>query len=176
MKKTVANAGAPDSAFEFVLMDENGVVLQTLPLNGTGSAAFDSIVYDADDVGVYTYKVSEVNRGEAGWIYDDTVYTVTVTVSRNGEVLEKDIVITNDAGKVCSSVEFVNDYRSGEKTPLEDLGDGGIPLTGLGDDEIPLTTIPATGDMFTVWAMLSVVSAAGLAGVTFMGRKKREEI
>ena len=44
------------------------------------------------------------------------------------------------------------------------------------DEEIPLADVPKTGDASTLWLALSALSGTSLAGVSLLGRKKREEI
>ena len=43
------------------------------------------------------------------------------------------------------------------------------------DEEIPLADVPKTGDASALWMMMSVLSGSGLAGMAFLGRKKRED-
>ena len=44
------------------------------------------------------------------------------------------------------------------------------------DEEIPLADVPKTSDASTLWLALSALSGTSLAGVSLLGRKKREEI
>ena len=65
--------------------------------------------------------------------------------------------------------------------PLTDISDGESPLTDIPDGESPLTDIPdmatpaKTGDLSALFLALSALSGAGLAGVSFIDRKKRDE-
>ena len=43
------------------------------------------------------------------------------------------------------------------------------------EEEVPLAAVPKTGDASALWLALSALSGAGLAGVSLLGRKKREE-
>ena len=38
-----------------------------------------------------------------------------------------------------------------------------------------MADVPKTGDASALWLALSVLSGTGLAGVNFLGRKKRDE-
>ena len=70
-----------------------------------------------------------------------------------------------------------------EDVPLGDLptgddveiGEEDVPLTALPDEEPPLAMAPATGDVSALWLALSALSGTGLAGVSLLGRKKRDE-
>ena len=70
------------NAFSFLVLDANGDVAAGGVNNADGSITFDTITYAA--AGVYTYTVKEVAAGAAGFTYDATVYTVTVTVTDDG--------------------------------------------------------------------------------------------
>lgn len=59
--------------------------------------------------------------------------------------------------------------------PSTDLPDENTPTTDLPEEDVPMAEVPKTGDMTTLWLALSALSGTGLAGVTFLGRKKREE-
>lgn len=64
--------------FEFALYDQDGKQLQTVKNDADGSFKFGAI--PVDKAGEYVYTVKELKGNEEGITYDDTVYTVTVTV------------------------------------------------------------------------------------------------
>ena len=55
--------------------------------------------------------------------------------------------------------------------PLEELNE----IEELPEEETPLAEVPETGDMSALWLAMTALSGTGLAGVTFLGRKKRDE-
>jgi LPXTG-motif cell wall-anchored protein len=65
---------------------------------------------------------------------------------------------------------------------MEEIPEEPVPLAPapemeeIMDEEVPLADIPKTGDASALWLALSALSGTGLAGVSLMGRKKREEI
>lgn len=64
--------------------------------------------------GTYAYTLSEVNGGMAGMDYDDTVYTVNITVTNNGGVLNAVAEVEGSAqanGDDTLDVSFRNTYR-----------------------------------------------------------------
>ncbi len=82
----------------------------TTRTNGTGGlVSFGSVTYTRP--GVYTYEISERNDGRPGVIYDETVYTVTVVVTRGDDGLLKASVKYNGGG----TAEFVNKLEKPEE-------------------------------------------------------------
>lgn len=70
----------------------------------------DDVVFTQSDAGkTYTYKVAEVNGGEAGYTYDGTVYTVTikVTISDTGKLTVTTTVTIGD--KTVGTYEYTSD-------------------------------------------------------------------
>ena len=65
--------------------------------------------------------------------------------------------------------------------PVEEIPEEEVPLAPapeleeIPEEEVPLVDIPKTGDASALWMALSALSGTGLAGVTFLGRKKRED-
>ena len=65
--------------------------------------------------------------------------------------------------------------------PLAPMPEPEVPLTPapeleeILDEEIPLADVPKTGDASALWLALSALSGMGLAGVSTLGRKKRED-
>ncbi len=70
-----------------------------------------------------------------------------------------------------------------ENTPTTELPDEEPPTTEqpeeepteLPEEETPLAEVPETGDWSALWLAMTALSGTGLAGVTFLGRKKRDE-
>ena len=54
-------------------------------------------------------------------------------------------------------------------------GESKFSLEEILEEEVPLASVPHTGDAVALWMALSALSGTGLAGVTFLGRKKRED-
>lgn len=60
-------------------------------------------------------------------------------------------------------------------TPTTDLPDEETPTTDIPEEETPLADVPKTGDLSALWLAMTALSGTGLAGVTFLGRKKKEQ-
>jgi len=97
--------------FIFVLMDEEGVELQVIPIDAEGRADFGVILFTEEDLGSHTYQIAERNTGAAGITYDETIHTVTLTIADKGDGT---LSITDDLqGEIPS---FTNLYS--DKTAL----------------------------------------------------------
>ena len=95
-----------DAEFRFELKDKDGKVLQTKANAADGTVAFDKIAYTLDDVALsspITYTISEVVTEDKTVIFDETIHTVTVTLTDNG-----DGTITAKADKTGEEIVFVN--------------------------------------------------------------------
>lgn len=157
--KTVAGENAPAEHFTFCITAKDNAPMPegvknsflTLSLTGGGELHPGEICYT--NPGTYVYTVTETETGLQGWIYDTSVYTVTVTVTETDGALTADTVITKEDGAV-SRIEFVNRYDSeipphditvveGQKTwvhgdnPEEERPDSIVVLI-YGDGEIVL--------------------------------------
>lgn len=95
----------------FVLKDANGSELQTIFVDGEGSAEFDALRFD--HTGTYTYTVEEVNGLVDGMHYDPTVYTVDITVTENDAEHRLDAAVTWRGENVYDAekgLTFTNTY------------------------------------------------------------------
>lgn len=98
-------AGASGGSFSFTI-------------NGAGELILPEINYTAS--GKYTYTVSELDTAAAGYTYDTSVYTVTVTVENEGglKISGTEISMSKN-GKIYSNlseVVFTNSYAPADKT------------------------------------------------------------
>ena len=92
---------------------------------------------------VFTYGIAEMNDRQSRITYDETVYTVKVTVTDNG-----DGTLTAKADKSAKQISFKNAYNP--------------PANKTGDD--------ANG---TLWALLMALAGSALGGVVLFRRKRR---
>lgn len=144
--KALDGSALEEGQFTFQLTDEAGNVLQTVTNGPDGSIAFEPLTYDQDDIGQeFVYTVSEVNTGVNGITYDETVYTVRVTVE-DSETSDGNLVITPTVLNGSSVVE----PAEGELLPavtFENAFDGSVTLTKQGADGRNLA-----GAQFTLYA------------------------
>ncbi|MCL1975424.1 MAG: hypothetical protein FWG61_04595 [Firmicutes bacterium] len=130
--KTVSGLPPSDSVFTFRLSAQNqqnpmpaGSVngVKIVKIAGAGQSSFGTWSYTEE--GVYYYTVREENSGVAGYTYDNTVYTITDTVTAQNNKLVVERVVTNNSNRRVSSLSYINSYKSG--------GGGG----GGGGGEVP---------------------------------------
>lgn len=119
-----------DGEFNFVLRDAEGNELSTASNTAEGVVLFDAISYTEE--GVYDYTISEVlpqdDDSKAGVqsenvTYDETVFTVRISVTDNGE---GGLVVSDPIYGEAGSPVFHNTYTE----PLALGGTGGTPQTG----------------------------------------------
>ena len=94
--------------------------VSTITITGEGEAAFGAITYTMP--GVYTYTVKETNSGEPGYTYDNAVYTYTVTVTEEDNVLSiaSAVLSKNDTSRDGQSNDSQN-YDAAAFTNLYDI-------------------------------------------------------
>ena len=129
----------------------NGVYSMTI--TGEGTENFPTITYSR--VGVYTYTVYQVAGTNRKCTYDDTVYTLVVTITNKEDYsgLEVTAVLYPDSdGEKLPGAEFENKYK------VEPPSD--TPKTG--DESTPL-----------LYAVLIVVSMGVIVGL-FLTRKSKK--
>ena len=158
--------GKKANGFTFEVKDANGTVVATASAK-SGKITFPTFRYDTE--GTYTYTVSEVAGTNSNVTYDDSVYTLTVTVSKSGEELTAECTGLMKDGEAVESILFENTY-DGERfydDDEEELFEEDIPLGGL--------DVPETGDAGMLWALTAAVSGMGLAGLNFFPKKRKED-
>lgn len=152
--KVVEGSPATAASFEFILTaitnnapmpDGNGA---TLTLSGAGSGSFGDITYTAP--GAWEYSVRETAANATGYIYDDTVYLVTVTVTDTNGVLGAVATIKDATGASVDAVVFTNQYSVGDLTVSKTIRGNAADATKEFTFTVTLsdTTISGTyGDM-----------------------------
>lgn len=129
----------------------NGTCYMTI--TGADTEYFPTITYDR--VGVYTYTIYQVAGTNKKCKYDDTVYSLTVTVSNKADYsgLEVTAVLNSDSGEnKLILAEFKNKYKV-----------------------VPPSYGPKTGDESTPWLyVLLIVVCMGVIVALFVTRKSKK--
>ncbi len=162
--KILEGADIADYAFTFGLLDEEGNVLQTATNDAGGSVSFDVLEFSEEST--YKYKISEVNDGQDGIVYDETVYGVTVGVTWNGEgacfVAEVTVEGSDD-----DTVTFTNTYETEETvTPGDDETTDG---TAAEEEASSSDILPQTGDPVNIAAVVAVAAIAAVVAAISLG-------
>ena len=103
--KTLTGKTLSADEYSFELIGADGTVIETVKNGADGKFVFSAIKYELSDIGEHVYTVKEVNDGKAGITYDETVYTVTVTVSDKG-----DGTLVATASDNATKLDFTNTY------------------------------------------------------------------
>lgn len=107
--KKLSGRGLRADEFTFQLIDADGTVVSEATNDENGTVLFDTLTFGK--AGEYVYTVAEI-KGEAGYIlYDENVYTVTVTVTDDMKgSLHADVVMENNSGAKATEMVFNNTY------------------------------------------------------------------
>ncbi len=169
-QKTLDGKTPEGSSFTFVLTDAAGNVIQTTQNNG-GAIAFDTLTFDR--VGTFIYTISEQAGAGDGVVYDSTVYTVTVNVTKNGDY-QAAVSLAKDGQPYTGEPLFANTTESPDEpeTPLtpeepgtpDEPGTPSQPETPAQQDSPQAPALPKTGQLW--WPVL-LLFAAGIFTVTF---------
>lgn len=140
-------------------------VLSTATNQADGSFSFAPLPFEAE--GTYTYTVREKNTGAARVTYDQTVYTVTVTV------VDKDGQLTAEVALPDGGLTFTNTY-----TPKPDHKDKPKQTpapTSTAQPAAP-TQSPRTGDNASLmtWVGILLVCGTALAGLYVYKKRKQK--
>ena len=112
-EKTVNGEAATGSQFHFTLTpktdgDKNEAQNVT---NVDGKVTFADLTYDK--AGTYEYEVAEVQEVPNGYTADQTVYTVTVTVTDNKETGKLEAAVSYRKGEESvGKITFANTYKA----------------------------------------------------------------
>ena len=171
-----------DGEFAFTLTGEGDAadISRTAKNDARGNVSFDELTFEAP--GVYTFRIAEVKGTEEGMTYDESVYTITVTVVDNGEgQLEASLSYTKNEEAV-EAIEFCNTFteqKTPEKPPVKP--DTPIPPTtpkgpgkpGKSGGIVTRSFLPQTGD--TAVVAMVIAAALAIAGIAFIayGRHRR---
>ena len=188
--KTITGSAHTKAGFEFVLKGEDGSAIGTVVSDENGAAAFDVLAYTEEDLGkTFTYTVSETKGNERRVTYDETVYTIHVTIGLDENSKELTATITCDSsregiviGENSLTVPFVNQYKrpwqpfNPDPDPdVPDLPD--MPTEPETPADKPEVLTPATGDdsRSGLWLAMLLVGSVGfvVTAIVALTRKRR---
>lgn len=142
--KKIYNGKTPKTGlFDFRLWDSKNKVIETVHNVGK-NITFTTLVFDKE--GTYTYEISEVIGKRPGVIYDESVYTVTITVTRDVE----------NQGDYEATVTY---KKNGKPVAAKDLVFINTSKTGGN---------PMTGDQFRLVLWTSIMAGSLIAVVILL--------
>ncbi len=152
--KTVTSIGEKaigPEGFTFILENTDTKEQSRVVTDKNGHAAF-ALRYGLADVDkTFTYTLSESRGDAAGVSYDDAVYTITVSVTREGNTMAAAVAVNGTAVEVCE-VAFENVYDSTQ------------------------TVTPPTGDNRNLPFWLAMMVVSGAASVVLVVLDRREQV
>ena len=157
--------------FTFELFDANGTPVSTAANQADGRFYFKPLTFEKE--GTYTYTVHEKNTDAARVTYDQTVYTVKVTV------VDKDGQLTAEIALPDGGLTFTNTYTpEPTPTPKPDHKDKPKPTpapTSTAQPAAP-TQGPRTGDNASLmtWVGILLVCGTALAGLYVYKKRKQK--
>ena len=126
--KTLEGKKLEQYQFHFDILDEQGNIIRSATNRLDGRVPFGSLNYDLSDVGkTYKYTIRERDSGEAGYTYDKTEKTFSVTVQDKGDGT---LDIKTDISKnELSNITFKNKYeaKGGVKLTARKIIKGNFP-------------------------------------------------
>lgn len=173
-KKIEGDKPAKKSTFDFVLESIDGAPLPegakdgklTTSIEGEGSIEFGKIDYTK--AGTYEYRCYEIDKGEDGYTYDKTVYTMRVAVTEGTKDFKVERAIVDKNGKEHDSLTFVNTYKAPAKPAVNKPAatkKGGSGVVKTGD----------TNNVGAVVALGAIGAVAAAAAVVMRRDGKKEE-
>ncbi len=132
-----------DQVFDFVLIDEENTILQTVSNKGS-EITFGALEFSRS--GIYRYTIQEVADNNPHITYDPAVYTVTITVTApiDGSAAYLAQVELSKDNQAVETMEFFNTTVEETTTaPTEPLTTAPTTPTETDPTE-PLTTVPTT--------------------------------
>lgn len=116
IEKTVRGTAIGPDGFTFVL-DGDGLE-KSVATDVSGTATMSLSYTLADDGKVYTYSLREVNDGQENVIYDERVYEICVSVTREATGMVAAVTVDGQATENVLTVSFRNGYQeSAEDSP-----------------------------------------------------------
>jgi pilin isopeptide linkage protein len=145
IEKAVEGENPPETEFSFLLKGETGAPMpqgsdgNTKIVRRTDSGEIEIGTFSFHSPGVYTYAISELNTGEEGWKYDNTIYTLTFTVTLEEGALHAEKVLTKE-GKPAEKALFTNTYDGSLAEP-DTVEIAGAKTWNHGDNPNPPASI-----------------------------------
>ena len=191
MLQKVDEDGVALSGAEFALYVENGestLHVETASVDGDGRLEVDGLL-----PGDYQLVETEAPAG-----YEKLETPITFTVDEEGNVSLTCRIRGVRGGMTDEAFVLTVMNRPEENKPPRDddppgkreeviIPDSPVPLnpvpeteepegfTEIPEEEVPMADVPRTGDISALWLALSALSGTGLAGVSVIGRRKRDE-
>ncbi len=112
--KTLTGGTLEENGFTFTMTDSTGESVGEATMDADGNITFPTLSYDETDIGgEYAYTIAEVNTNDSSVQYDETSYTVVISVADNKDGT-LDVTYTVN-GEPNGDITFDN-YQKGKLT------------------------------------------------------------
>ena len=177
--KTLTGRALEAEQFEFELYEQgNGTPIETVKNNVSGAVTFDNLRFGVEDVGTKTYIIKEKMPSPipSGYTYDDSAYTITVSIDDSADNGLLDVQITDitktkggsnlgSVGTNLNAVVFENVYAtSGVTSTISAKKQVSKHALANGQFTFVLTATDAAG---TPTGTIDTVQNNGTGSITF---------
>ena len=107
-KQLTGDKPTANTTFAFKLTGDG--LVDTVTIVGAGTANFDTLSFDRE--GTYTYTITETKGSADGYTYDDSVYTLTINIERQGNKLVVVSAVYTKNGTVVDKAVFQNTFTT----------------------------------------------------------------
>ena len=105
--KTAEGAILPEAEFSFGVYNQADKLVVTASNQADGTIKFPAILFKS--AGTFHYTIKEITASNEKWITDESVFPVTITITKHGSSLEAEVDYPSGEAK------FVNIFRETEK-------------------------------------------------------------
>ncbi|MBQ9954103.1 MAG: VCBS domain-containing protein [Eggerthellaceae bacterium] len=162
--KTLDGKEPGSNAFLFAL-SKDGVIVEKSTNSASGTIAFGSQSFDTE--GVYKFTLSEIAGTDDGFEYDNSVYEITVTVTKGKD---SKLVATTSVAKNGAAYDGIPAFAN--STVEEEEPDPELPDTG--GDPKPDGPIASTGDGSPILPFVAGLVLAMAAAAIALVMKRRD--
>ena len=160
-RKIMDGEAPPNGQFSFLLLNEQGDVVDSQPNGDGGRIAFEPLTFSVP--GRYVYQIREVMGDDASILFDETVYHIVIEAQKTESGCEPRIASIQRNGTVYTGEPLFKNRTRPDPTPVPS------PTPAP-----PQTNVPKTGDESQplLWGGLLLLSAGIGAAMIIRSRKK----
>ena len=158
----------PTDKYQFVLKDSDGKILQIAENDGS-KFSFKRMSFEKK--GTYTYTVSEIIGSDDTIKYDDTIYTITIDVTKRGDYKAEVKISANNSS--VNSIVFNNKTVAIPVIPVDPTPTDPDPVIPTEPSKPEYDRVPKTGDSTNLAALFSMM--IGAFSMIFIINRKKED-
>ncbi len=161
-----------DGEFEFGLYDADGKLIESVKNDADGKFTFKALKFNEshtsiDGENLFTYTIKEIAGTASGITYDDTVYTVEITVKDNDKGAVDVSYILKDVSD--GKIVFTNTYNTPKPPATPETDSDNEPVKEQNSSE----KSPQTGDTTNFALLLAVAFISGGLLITLVVKYRK---